>query len=290
MTVYSMTGFAHAAAERAGKRIELELRSVNHRFLDIQFKMPDDLRHLEGSLRETISAKAARGKIECRVQFSDTGAGGGSLSVNQALADELAELNRKWRSRHDGLGKLGVADILKFPGVLASAPADSAALAETVQSLLHQAMQDFVAARSREGVKLQAHILDRLDLMEAIIGALEELFPNLLHAHMQRSRRRLAEAVANIDEDRLKQEFALFMQKADVDEEFSRLRTHIDEVRRIVTEHNGSIGKRLDFLMQELNREANTLGSKAIASECTQVSVELKVLIEQMREQVQNIE
>ena len=183
-----------------------------------------------------------------------------------------------------------MADILHFPGVIASAATDTDALADGVQVLLKQALQDFVGARSREGVKLQAHILERLDLMEAIIGALEELFPNLLQAHLQRTRHRLAEAVAHIDEDRLRQEFALFMQKADVDEEFSRLRTHIAEVRRIVTEQHGSIGKRLDFLMQELNREANTLGSKAIASECTQVSVELKVLIEQMREQVQNIE
>ena len=126
--------------------------------------------------------------------------------------------------------------------------------------------------------------------MEEIVDALSELFPSLLEAHMEKVRGRLAEAVANIDNDRLQQEFALFIQKSDVDEEFSRLRTHIAEVRRIVTEGKGSIGKRLDFLMQELNREANTLGSKAIAAECTQASVELKVLIEQMREQVQNIE
>ena len=126
--------------------------------------------------------------------------------------------------------------------------------------------------------------------MDGIVDALAGQFPALVQMHLDKARARLAEAVANIDEDRLKQEFALFMQKADVDEEFSRLKTHIGEVRRIVTEAKGSIGKRLDFLMQELNREANTLGSKAIAAECTQASVELKVLIEQMREQVQNIE
>ena len=290
MTVFSMTGYAHAAGEYAGKRIELELRSVNHRFLDVQFKIPEDLRHLEGSLRETVAAKTSRGKVECRIQISSLPNTGGSLHINQKLVDELAELNAKWRKKHGGLAKLSVADILHFPGVIASAATDTDALANGVQVLLKQALQDFVGARSREGVKLQAHILERLDLMEAIIGALEELFPNLLQAHLQRTRHRLAEAVAHIDEDRLRQEFALFMQKADVDEEFSRLRTHIAEVRRIVTEQHGSIGKRLDFLMQELNREANTLGSKAIASECTQVSVELKVLIEQMREQVQNIE
>lgn len=152
------------------------------------------------------------------------------------------------------------------------------------------ALKEFTAARKREGKKLGEHLLQRLDGMEEIVDALNELFPSLLQAHMDKVKTRLAEAVGNIDNDRLQQEFALFIQKSDVDEEFSRLRTHIAEVRRIVTEGKGSVGKRLDFLMQELNREANTLGSKAIAAECTQASVELKVLIEQMREQVQNIE
>lgn len=199
-------------------------------------------------------------------------------------------LNSQWRKQHEDLGKLTVAEILNFPNVIISVEKDHEALATGVQTLLSNALLDFVETRKREGLKLQAHLLERLELMDDIITALESLFPGLLKTHMQRVRTRLAEAVASIDEDRLKQEFALFMQKADVDEEFSRLRTHIAEVRRIITEHKGSVGKRLDFLMQELNREANTLGSKSIASECTQVSVELKVLIEQMREQVQNIE
>lgn len=290
MTVRSMTGFAHISAETAGKRIDLEIRSVNHRFLDVQFKIPDDLRYLEGSMRERIAAKVSRGKIEIRIQLNHTADTAGSLNLNHTLVNELAQLNSKLRKKYPELGKMGVAELLRFPGVLGSAQTDSEALSGSIEQLLDTALQDFVGAREREGAKLQAHIIERLDLMEAIVGALEELFPNLLQAHINRSRNRLAEAVAHVDEDRLKQEFALFMQKADVDEEFNRLRTHIAEVRRIVTEHNGSIGKRLDFLMQELNREANTLGSKAIASECTQVSVELKVLIEQMREQVQNIE
>lgn len=288
--VRSMTGYANAAGECAGKRIELEIRSVNHRFLDMQFKIPDDLRYLESVMREKISSKITRGKLEIRIQLSAlTNDYSGSLNINQKLVAELAELNEKWRKKYD-VAKLSVADILRFPNVLTSTDMDSDALEETVLHLLNDALEDFVAARVREGVKLQEHIVERLDLMEQIISALEELFPSLLNTHMERSRRRLAEAVTNIDEDRLKQEFALFMQKSDVDEEFSRLHTHIAEVRRIVTEHSGSSGKRLDFLMQELNREANTLGSKAIANECTQVSVELKVLIEQMREQVQNIE
>lgn len=290
MTIKSMTGFAHVSGEFVGKRVDLEIRAVNHRFLDIQFKMPDDLRYLESAMRETIAKDVVRGKLECRIQLNHIDHHSGHLHINHDLVAELAHLNQRWRKKYHDLGKLNVSDILNFPGVIVSAERDTEALGEGVQTLLAKALADFVATRLREGEKLQAHLLERLELMDDIINALESLFPGLLKSHLNRARARLAEAVTSIDEDRLKQEFALFMQKADVDEEFSRLRTHIAEVRRIVTEHKGTVGKRLDFLMQELNREANTLGSKAIASECTQVSVELKVLIEQMREQVQNIE
>ncbi|QEY25022.1 YicC family protein [Neisseria animalis] len=285
-----MTGFANVAGECGSKRINLEIRAVNHRYLDVQFRMPEDLRHLEGALREQIAAAAVRGKLECRIQVQDIVQGGQGLAVNQELVDRLAKLNKQWRKQHEGLGKLTVADILKFPGVLASQNEDTEVFAKTVQALLSQALQDFSSARAREGKKLAEHLLQRLDGMTEIVDELSKKFPDLLEAHMEKVRARLAEAVGNIDNDRLQQEFALFIQKSDVDEEFSRLRTHIGEVRRIVTEGKGSAGKRLDFLMQELNREANTLGSKAIAAECTQASVELKVLIEQMREQVQNIE
>ena len=288
--IKSMTGFAHVSGEFGNKRIDLEIRSVNHRFLDVQFKMPEDLRYLESTMREIIAQHVTRGKLECRIQINNLVDNSGSLHINHELVNELAALNSQWRKQHEDLGKLTVAEILNFPNVIISVEKDHEALATGVQTLLNNALLDFVETRKREGLKLQAHLLERLELMDDIITALESLFPGLLKTHMQRVRARLVEAVASIDEDRLKQEFALFMQKADVDEEFSRLRTHIAEVRRIITEHKGSVGKRLDFLMQELNREANTLGSKSIASECTQVSVELKVLIEQMREQVQNIE
>lgn len=287
--VHSMTGFANVSAEIGSKRVSLEIRAVNHRYLDVQFRMPEDLRHLEGALREQIAAAATRGKLECRIQVQDAAQAVQGLEVNENLVAQLAELNKKWRKQHD-LAKLSVADVLRFPGVLASQTEDADAFAQAVKSLLAQALNEFSAARAREGAKLGEHLLERLNGMEEIVGTLNELFPSLLENHMEKVRSRLKEAVGQIDNDRLQQEFALFIQKSDVDEEFSRLRTHIAEVRRIVTESKGSIGKRLDFLMQELNREANTLGSKAIAAECTQASVELKVLIEQMREQVQNIE
>ncbi|AIZ17559.1 YicC/YloC family endoribonuclease [Neisseria meningitidis] len=287
--IHSMTGFANAAAECGSKRINLDLRAVNHRFLDIQIRMPDDLRYLESGIREKISSHIARGKVECKIQIQDAENGSQSLELNRDLVGQLAEINKDLRKHHD-LAKLGVADILRFPGVLASQRENTEELAKSITELTEKALKDFTAARKREGKKLGEHLLQRLEAMEEIIDALSELFPTLLETHKEKIRARLVEAVGSIDNDRLQQEFALFIQKSDIDEEFSRLRTHIAEVRRIVTEHKGSSGKRLDFLMQELNREANTLGSKSIATECTQASVELKVLIEQMREQVQNIE
>ena len=290
MSIRSMTGFANAAGECGGKRINLDIRAVNHRYLDVQFKMPDELRHLEAALRERVAETAQRGKIECRIQIRQAAATGAALSLNRELAAALADLNDDLRGQWGGLGKLTVADILNFPGVLAAQDEDGETLALAVKSLLDDALGEFAASRAREGEKLREHILQRLDAMEQTVAALEARFPQLIQVHLDKTRARLAEAVANIDDDRLKQEFALFMQKADVDEEFSRLKTHIGEVRRVVSGAKGSVGKRLDFLMQELNREANTLGSKAVAAECTQASVELKVLIEQMREQVQNIE
>lgn len=289
--IHSMTGFANGSAECGSKRLYMELRAVNHRYLDIQFKMPEELRHLEGSLRETISAAVARGKLECRLQLQNTGRRTAqTLEVDKKLVAQLADLNQKIRKQHPGIAKLGVADILAFPGVLAAPAEDGGDLNEAVAELLGEVLDEFNRARRREGEQLQQHLLKRLQNMDDIVEILSQLFPQLLQQHMDKAEQRLRDAVHNMNTERLQQEFAIFMQKADVDEEFSRLRTHIAEVRRIVTGSKGSVGKRLDFLMQELNREANTLGSKSIATECTQASVELKVLIEQMREQVQNIE
>ena len=291
--INSMTGFANGSAEHGSKRLYIELRAVNHRYLDIQFKMPEDLRHLEGALREAVSAHAARGKIECRIQLRHGEQAGGEqeLRLNKKLVARLAKINNKICKKYPDINRLGVADILAFPGVLTAPAEETGDLDEAVLQLINEVLVAFNQARSREGEQLQQHLLQRLQQMEQILDALAAAFPQLLQQHMDKVRQRLHEAVGDVENDRLQQEFALFMQKADVDEEFSRLRTHIAEVRRIVNSRpKGSIGKRLDFLMQELNREANTLGSKSIAAECTQASVELKVLIEQMREQVQNIE
>ncbi len=288
--MHSMTGYGNASGQFGHRQISLELRAVNHRYLDLQFRMPDDLRYLEGRLREIIGAQVARGKLECRIQVQNVHSTQETLQINHALVAQLAEANELLRKQYKGLAKLGIADILHFPGVLSAPAEDEAILADGVNTLLAKALTEFNAARTREGEKLQQHLLARLDDMTDIVQAVMQLFPHLLQQHIDKAETRLREAVGQVDEDKLKQEFVLFMQKADVDEELNRLQTHLVEVRRLVTEHKGSVGKRLDFLMQELNREANTLGSKAIATECTQASVGLKVLIEQMREQVQNIE
>ena len=206
--IHSMTGFANAAGECGGKRVNLEIRAVNHRYLDIQFRMPEELRYLEGVLREKIAASAARGKLECRIQLQDAAVGGQSLETNEELVKQLADLNKTWRKEH-GFGKLTVAEVLRFPGVLAGQSEDPEALAKTVQELLDEALKEFAAARKREGKKLGEHLLQRLASMEEIVDALSELFPSLLQAHMDKVNARLAEAVDNIDNDRLQQEFAL---------------------------------------------------------------------------------
>lgn len=287
--INSMTGFASAQQDFGSERINLEVRAVNHRYLDLQFKMADDLRVIEGKMREHIAAQVARGKLECRVYIQAIAKQSG-LHLNRALVDELAAINSDLSVQYPSLQALSVADILRFPGVVVQSDTDAEGLQAAVLALLAQALQDFNASRLREGEQLAQHLLARLAQMREIVAELQTTFPSLVKAHLDKTELRLREALGTIEDDRIKQEFAIFMQKADVDEEMSRLKGHIIEVERIVTSGKGSAGKRLDFLMQELNREANTLGSKAIAIECSNASMQLKVLIEQMREQVQNIE
>ncbi|UOO91447.1 YicC/YloC family endoribonuclease [Vitreoscilla stercoraria] len=289
MMMNSMTGFASAQQDFGSERINLELRAVNHRYLDLQFKMMDDLRVIEGKMRENIAASVARGKLECRIYIQAVAQQNG-LHLNQDLVAELASINSDLSVQYPHLQALSVADILRFPGVVQQSQTDAEGLQAAVLALLQQVLTEFNQSRVREGQKLAQHLLERLAQMTQVVDDLQGIFPSLVQAHLEKTEQRLREAVENMEDDRIKQEFAIFMQKADVDEEMSRLKGHIAEVTRIVREGKGAVGKRLDFLMQELNREANTLGSKAIAIECTNASMQLKVLIEQMREQVQNIE
>ncbi|BEV72197.1 YicC family protein [Paludibacterium sp. THUN1379] len=287
--ILSMTGFASTNREFPGGMLTLELRAVNHRYLDIQMRLPEELRIIEPQMRELISGKVSRGKLECRVGLNQLDSTAPMLEINTEYLQTLLNVAGEVRALAQESKGLSVGEMMRWPGVLKSNQLAPEVLQQLCLEGLAAVLADFNASREREGDKLRTLLLERVAGMESIVAAVKPKLPQILDAYMAKLSGRLREALGNIDDDRIKQEFALFAQKIDVDEELSRLTTHLTEVRRIL-KADGQAGKRLDFLMQELNREANTLGSKSVSAETTQASVELKVLIEQMREQIQNIE
>jgi len=287
--IHSMTGFAAATLEVPQGTLALELRAVNHRYLDVTFRTEESLRALEPSMRELIAAQVGRGKVECRLSLATRHGGDDGLQLNNALVRQLVELGHSLQEYVPDSRPLSVADILRWPGVVGGDNPTVDSLREPCLKILHNALEEFSASRSREGEKLKALLLERLTQMEAIVAGVQPHLPRLIAAYQEKIEARLKEALGGGDDERVRQELALFAQKIDVDEELSRLRAHFSEVRRVL-DKGGAAGKRLDFLMQELNREANTLGSKSVAVETSQASMELKVLIEQMREQIQNLE
>ncbi|MCL6261825.1 YicC/YloC family endoribonuclease [Craterilacuibacter sp. RT1T] len=287
--ILSMTGFAAITREFTGGMLAMELRAVNHRYLDVQLRLPEELRIVDPALRERISAKASRGKIECRVSLNQVDSQVPTLELNRDYLQSLLDVAADIRTLAPDARGLSVGELMRWQGVLRSNELAPEVLQQLCIDCLTELLTDFNASRAREGEKLKQILLDRLDGMEAIVREIKPRLPQILDGYMARLSHRLQDALGSVDDDRIKQEFALFAQKMDVDEELGRLGAHISEVRRIL-KAGGQAGKRLDFLMQELNREANTLGSKSVSTETTQASVELKVLIEQMREQIQNIE
>ncbi|MBC8008288.1 MAG: YicC family protein [Prolixibacteraceae bacterium] len=287
--IYSMTGYAVAGAELPFGALNLELRSVNHRYLDIQFRIPDELRPLESGLREKTSARIGRGKVEVRIALSKSAASQSNLQIDEGLLDQLTQINTRVKAVLPEGQSLSVADVLRWPGMLGNDSLVPDELQEACGRLLDRALDDLTATRGREGEKLRGVLLDRIASMEALVGKLAPRMPQLLNTYREKLQSRLKDAMVSLEDERLKQELVLFASKIDVDEELSRLIAHFGEIRRIL-DKGGAAGKRLDFLMQELNREANTLGSKSVDMEFTQTSMDLKVLIEQMREQIQNIE
>jgi uncharacterized protein (TIGR00255 family) len=287
--ILSMTGFAAVAADLPGVSLAVELRSVNHRYLDLQLRLPDELRGLESALRERIAAELKRGKVECRVALNRTAPGAAALAVDSARVAQLAAAAAAVQAHAPGAAPLSTAEILRWPGVLAEPTVPPEELSARTHALLARALVDLAASRQREGAKTAAMLDERCAGIEAQVARVAPRIPLLHAAYLDKLGTRLKEAGLDPDQDRLKQELALFASKIDVAEEVSRLTTHVAEVRRVL-KAGGSAGKRLDFLMQELHREANTLGSKSVDAELSQASLELKVLIEQMREQVQNIE
>jgi uncharacterized protein (TIGR00255 family) len=287
--ILSMTGFAAVAAELPGCSLTVELRAVNHRYLDLQLRLPDELRGLDAPLRELLTAELKRGKVDCRVALNHALPGAAALAVNSERVSQLRDAAAEVLRHAPDSAALSVADILRWPGVLTEPSLPAAMLAERAVALTRQALSDLAASRAREGDKLKAVLEACCTGIETQLARVKPRIPALHDAYVAKLGARLKEAGLDPDAERLKQELALFATKIDVAEEVSRLGMHVVEVRRVLGA-GGSSGKRLDFLMQELNREANTLGSKSVDAELSQVALELKVLIEQMREQVQNIE
>ncbi len=287
--LHSMTGYAVETADLPAGNLSVELRAVNSRYLDLGFRMGEDFRQLEPELRERIGRAVKRGKLECRVNFTPREATSLPEAPNAALLDQLARLAVAVQNRVAGASAMSVTEILRWPGMLGETQPDLEALHDAALALIDQALADLNASRAREGEKLKAVLLERVHAIRGQIAALAPRLPEIIAAYRDKLTRRMEEILATPDPDRIFQEVAVFAQKVDVDEELQRLESHLSEVERVLRA-GGAVGKRLDFLMQELNREANTLGSKSVSVDMTQVSVELKVLIEQMREQVQNIE
>ena len=285
--IRSMTGFAAATRELPIASLSAELKSVNGRYLDLQFRLPEELRAAEPALRELIQTRVGRGKVECRISVTPPAGAAPRISVNEGLLAALADASRKVRDAIPDAQPLSVGEVLHWPGVLADDR--SALLRETCVALVNEVLEEFAATRSREGEKLAKMLIEHVARMKTLVAYIQPKLPEAIAAYESKLAARLREALGETNEERIRQEIALFVAKADVAEELTRLQAHLDEVSRVVVA-GGAAGKRLDFLMQELNREANTLGSKAVSKDLSDASLELKLLIEQMREQIQNIE
>ena len=287
--IRSMTAFTRQEASSEVGDLVLELRTVNHRYLDISLRLPEELRNLEPVLREQITARLGRGKLECNLRYSAPDLADSDLPVDDERVKRIAHACRHIDSYLYSPAPISSLDVLRMPGVVQSKPVDLEQLKVAVTQLLEQALADLVATREREGGKLAQVIQERCDSMTAIVATVKTQLPEILQQWRSKLMERINEAKQELDQDRLEQEMVYLAQKTDVAEEIDRLSMHIEEVKRVLAADK-PVGRRLDFLMQELNREANTLGSKSIHADTSRASVDLKVLIEQMREQVQNIE
>ncbi len=300
-----MTGYAVTTRETAGGTLTIELKSVNSRFLDLQFRINDDLRALEPALREAIMGRITRGKVECRLSFGRKVAAVGAQVLNTTLLASLAGLQGEVQKQFRDASTLSVNELLRWPGVIEEAEIGQETLQADVAAAMAATVNTFVDSRAREGAALQAMLTARIGDMEAIVQRITPLIPQVIAQFQQKATERMQEALGLAAQtgtptaaptisreealDRIRQEVMLYGIRIDVSEELTRLATHLTETRHILKK-GGAVGKRLDFMMQELNREANTVGAKASAKELSDASMALKLLIEQMREQVQNLE
>nr|WP_315476820.1 YicC/YloC family endoribonuclease [uncultured Undibacterium sp.] len=300
-----MTGYATSTKETDAGTITIEIKSVNSRFLDLQFRINDEFRSVEPLFRDTLSKRLHRGKVECRFSFGKTKQSTQKKGLNADVLLELQEFQNSLQSQFPAIKAMSMADILRWPGVIEESEINTDELQEAITVTIESTLKAFIESRTREGAALAAVLLRCIDDMEAIVLRITPLLPTVLQQFQQKAIARLEEALGlalsnaggnttptiSRDEvlDRIRQEVTMYGIRIDVNEELARLSGHLAETRQII-QKGGQVGKRLDFMMQELNREANTLGSKAALKELADASMELKLLIEQIREQVQNLE
>lgn len=287
--IQSMTGYAAKTRDVGFGTLQIELKGVNSRFLDLHFRVHEDLRALESPLRDLLTTRIARGKVECRLFFNQASGKREQNGLVPERLDRLRTLQEQIRQILPTAEPLSVAQVLQWPGIFGDEDIDLDTLTPAVLEIAAEALSEFVASRAREGSKLVTVLVEKVARMRDRVGEVAPLIPQAQAAFAEKLRLRLLEAISTADDERIRQEVAVFANRIDVAEELARLETHLDEVERVLKQ-GGAVGKRLDFLMQELNREANTLGSKSVMTAVSQVAMELKLLIEQMREQVQNLE
>ena len=285
----SMTGFARKEAQHTWGTLSCEVRSVNHRYLEPTFRLPETLRALEPALREKLKNTISRGKLEVSIQLKTETASTDQLELNTELAQSLNQIAQHLKQEMQSAAELNPLELLRWPGMIKSAEVDPETLKSSAFTLYEEVLELLVENRKREGEELKKFIEQRIDEVAEKVSVVRSRMPEILKLHREKLKTKLESLSVDMDEDRFNQEAVYIAQKADVAEELDRLEAHITEAQHTLKQNN-PIGRRLDFLMQEFNREANTLSSKSMASDTTQIAVDLKVLIEQMREQVQNIE
>jgi uncharacterized protein (TIGR00255 family) len=287
--IASMTGFARREISGSWGALVCELRSVNHRFLESGFRLPDELRAAEGELRQRLAREIKRGKVDCSISYRRVQGAETALEVDTAALERLLSSVRDISRSLPGNPTVNVLDVLRWPGVLRDETDSGDELLKATHALFGNTIEELIAARAREGQRLRELLEQRCNGLEALVAHVRTRLPEVQARVRTRLDDRLAELKANVDQERLEQELAILLQRLDVDEELDRLAGHIVEIRRVI-DGSEPAGRRLDFLMQELNREANTLSSKSQDLETTRSAVDMKVIIEQMREQVQNVE
>ena len=287
--IRSMTAFARQELETAAGDLAWEIRSLNHRYLEMGVRLPEELRAMETAVRERVGARLGRGKVECSCRYRPAASASVPVDVDSDNLTRLLSACDTVSARLPASGPLNPIEVLRWPGVVREEAIDTAPLMAQALDLLEQTLDELLQSREREGEQIRQQLLQRCDAMDVLVQQARGRLPEIQQALREKLQTRLADLDTAADPGRLEQELVIQIQKSDIDEEMDRLQGHIEEVRRVL-KRDEPVGRRLDFLMQELNREANTLGSKSVAIDTTSISVELKVLIEQMREQVQNTE